>query len=146
MSVDLSVRTRTFGGSDPSWLASAHGTLNNRTVTLDLSKFNFASTFTSKMIPSGVVLGKVTASGLYGPYNDGLSNGQEVARGILFSDVDVTRFIADLGSTTLTGKTVWAPMLISGIVVEANLPTGNGIDAAGKTDLHNFAPAAIQFT
>lgn len=145
MALDTAVRLKTYLGSDPSWLRSQMGTRSNPTVTLDLSKFDIASTFTGKMLPSGIVLAKITSGGLYGPYNDGLSNGQEVARGILFSDVDVTRFIADLGSTTLTGKTVWAPMLISGIVVEANLPTGNGIDAAGKTDLHNFAPAAIQF-
>lgn len=145
MALDLSVRTRTFAGSDPSWLGSAHGTTSNRTVTLDLSKFDFASTFTSKMIPSGVLLGKVTSSGLYGPYNDALSNGQETAKGILFTDVDVADFITDLGSTTLTGKRVIAPMLITGIVVEAKLPTGSGVDSNGKTDLKNFAPAAIQF-
>lgn len=139
------VRTKTYAGSDHSWLASQHGTTRNRPIVLDLSKFDFASTFTSKMIPSGVILGKVTSGGLYGPYNDGLSNGQEVARGILFSDVDVSDYITDAGSTTLTGLKADGALLIVGIVVEANLPTGNGIDAAGKTDLHNFAPAAIQF-
>lgn len=145
MALDLSVRTRTYAGSDPSWLGSAHGTTSNRTVTLDLSKFDFASTFTSKMIPSGVVLGKITASGLYGPYNDGLSNGQETATGFLFTDVDVADFITDLGSTTLTGKKVIAPMLITGIVVASKLPTGNGLDSNGRTDLGNRSPALIQF-
>lgn len=145
MAIDLSVRTKSYLGSDPSWLASAHGTLNNRTVTLDLSKFDFGSTFTGKMIPSGVVLAKVTASGLYGPYNDGLSNGQEVATGFLFTDVDVADFITDLGSTTLTGKRAIAPMQITGIIKVANLPTGHGLDTAGRVDLKAGAPAAFQF-
>lgn len=145
MAFDGAVRSKTFAGSDHSWLASQHGTRNNRNVTLDLSKFDFASTFTSKMIPSGVVLAKITSGGLYGPYNDGLSNGQETATGFLFTDVDVSDFITDLGSTTLTGKRVWAPMLITGIVVTANLPTGNGLDTAGRTDLRNGAPASFQF-
>ncbi len=145
MAIDLSVRTSTIAGSDPSWLASAHGTLNNRTVTLDLSKFDFASTFTSKMIPSGVVLAKITASSLYGPYNDGLSNGQEVATGFLFTDVDVADFITDLGSTTLTGKKVLAPMQITGIIKVANLPTGHGLDTAGRVDLKAGSPASFQF-
>lgn len=145
MAIDLSVRTLTLAGSDHSWLASAHGTLNNRSVTLDLSLFNFAATFTSKMLPSGVVLGKVTASGLYGPYNDGLSNGQETATGFLFTDVDVADFITDLGSTTLTGKKVIAPMLITGIIREAKLPTNHGLDAAGKVNLLSGAPGLFQF-
>lgn len=145
MAVDLSVRTVTYGGSDPSWLGSAHGTLNNRTVTLDLSKFDFASTFTSKMIPSGVVLAKISASNLYGPYDDGLSNGQEVATGFLFTDVDVADFITDLGSTTLTGKKVTAPMMITGIIKVAKLPTGHGLDTAGRVDLKAGSPALFQF-
>jgi hypothetical protein len=145
MAATYPVRTKTYGGSDHSWLASQHGTTTARPITLDLSKFDFATVFTSKMIPSGVVLGKITSGGLYGPYNDALSTGVEVARGILLTDVDVTDFIADAGSTTLTGLKAPGALLITGIVVEANLPTGNGIDAAGKTDLKSFAPAAIQF-
>jgi hypothetical protein len=145
MALDLTVRTVTYAGSDHSWLGSQHGTEANRSVTLDLSKFDFASTFTSKMIPSGVVLAKITASGLYGPYNDGLSNGQEVATGFLFTDVDVANMIADAGSTTLTGKRQIAPMQITGIVVVAKLPTGHGLDTAGRADLKAGAPASFQF-
>jgi hypothetical protein len=145
MAIDLSVRSRTFLGSDPSWLASATGTTSARTVTLDLSKFDFASTFTGKMIPAGVVLGKITASGLYGPYDDGLATGVEVATGFLFTDVDVSDFITDLSSTTLTGKRVTAPMLIRGIIKVANLPTGHGLDTAGRVDLKAASPALFQF-
>lgn len=145
MAIDLSVRTSTLLGSDPSWLASAHGTLNNRSVTLDLSKFDFATVFTGKMIPSGIVLGKITATALYGPYNDALSTGVEVATGFLFTDVDVADFISFGGSTTLTGKTVIAPMQITGIINVSKLPTGHGLDTAGRVDLRAGAPASFQF-
>ena len=141
----LPVRTTTLAGSDPSWLASAHGTLNNRSVTLDLSKFDFATKFTSGMIPSGVVLGKITASGLYGPYDDGLSTGVEVATGFLFTDVDVRDHIAAAASTTLTGVKAMGAMMITGIILVAKLPTNHGLDTAGRADLGNRAPALFQF-
>lgn len=141
----LPVRTVTYAGSDPSWLASAHGTLNNRSVTLDLSKFDFATDFTSGMIPSGVVLGKISASGLYGPYDDALSTGVEVATGFLFSDVDVRAHIAAAGSTTLTGLKALAPMMITGIILVAKLPTNHGLDTAGRVDLKTGAPGQFQF-
>jgi hypothetical protein len=75
MGLDLSVRKLTWGGSDMSWIKSEEGTRSNLSATLDLALFNFAATFTSKKIPSGVVLGKVTSSGKYGPYG---ANANEV--------------------------------------------------------------------
>lgn len=145
MAIDLSVRTLTLAGSDHSWLASAFGTNTGRSVTLDLSTFDFATTFTSKMVPSGVVLGKITASGLYGPYSDAAGDGRTTATGFLLTDVDVADFITDLGSTTLTGKKVLAPMIIQGIIREAKLPTGHGLDAAAKVNLLTGAPGLFQF-
>lgn len=135
MGLDLSARRVTWGGSDMSWLKSAHGTLTNVSVTLDLALFNFSTTFTSKKLPSGIVLGKVTATGKYGPYSDAdTTTGRGVAAGHLFTDVDVTTLLLVQGSTTLTGNIV-APMFIRGLVLEAKLPTNHGLDAAAKADL-----------
>lgn len=134
MGVNLAITTETWAGSDQTWIGSQEGTLSNRNVTLDLSKFDFASDFPNGMIPSGVVLGKITASGLYGPYDDSLSTGVQTATGILFTDVDVKAAIADQMSTTVTGSVLTA-MFIRGVVIEANLPTNHGLDANGKTDL-----------
>jgi hypothetical protein len=97
------------------------------------------------MIPSGVVLGKITASGLYGPYDDSLMTGVEVATGFLFTDVDVRAHIAAAGSTTLTGVKAMAAMMITGIILVAKLPTGNGLDTAGRVDLKAGSPASFQF-
>jgi len=64
---EIAVTTETFVAEDQSWLASRHGTENCRTVTLDLSLFD-SSYYPNGVIPSGIVLGKVSSSGLYGPY------------------------------------------------------------------------------
>jgi hypothetical protein len=134
MALDLSVRKVTWGGSDMSWIKSEEGTRSNISGTLDLALFNFAATFTSKKIPSGVVLGKVTATGKYGPYSDAAGDGRTTAVGHLFTDVDVTNLIYAQGTTTLVGS-VLIPILIRGVVLEAKLPTNHGLDAAGKANL-----------
>jgi hypothetical protein len=134
MGVPLKLVRKTLVGSDQRWIGSELGTRSNRSATVDLSLFNFASTFTDKLIPSGVVLGKVTATGKYGPYSDAAGNGLEVARGHLFTDVDVMEAIEAAGSTTLSGS-VLVPLFIHGIVIEASLPTNHGLDTAAKTDL-----------
>lgn len=117
---DITVVSTGYTGENRSWLAGPHGTEPGATpsVTLDISKF----TVTGERIPSGTVLGKVTATGKYGPYDNALSNGQEVAVGILFGTVPVRS-----GQTQAA-----AAMLVHGFVYEAKL---TGIDAAGKTDL-----------
>lgn len=66
MGSNVAWKKETFGGSDQSWLGSAHGTETCETVTLDADKF--LGTFPDGIVPSGVVLGKITATGLYGPY------------------------------------------------------------------------------
>lgn len=52
---------------DQSWLGTAHGTNECDTITLD--GVAVLDAFPDGVIPSGVVLGKITASGKYGPYS-----------------------------------------------------------------------------
>ena len=66
--MDLKVRTTTYLNEDQSWLGSAHATDTGETVTLALSTFDMVTEFPNGFIPSGVPLGKVTASGEYGRY------------------------------------------------------------------------------
>lgn len=134
MGVNLGLTRQIWVGNDPRWIGSELGTRSNRSVTLDLSLFNFAATFTEGKLPSGIILGKVTASGLYGPYSDAAGDGRTTATGILFTDVDVMEDIANQRSTSLTGS-VLVPMFIHGIVIEAKLPTNHGLDANGKANL-----------
>jgi hypothetical protein len=71
------------------WLLSLYGSETNKTITLDLSKFTAGTHYTAaanglpNRIFSGLPLGKVTASGLYAPYDSAASDGTQVFAGLL---------------------------------------------------------------
>lgn len=125
--MDLKFETEaTFLNDSKAWLGAREGVDDARTVTLDLSLFTAGTHFPNGFIPSGMTLGKVTASGLYGPYNNALATGVENFRGHLLSGVEVR-------ATNVTGRAV-AAMLWRGTVKESKLPTNHGLDAAAKAD------------
>ena len=117
--------TEVYTAEDRSWLASKHGTDAPATVTLDTSAFTEGTHYPSGFVPSGTVLGKITATGLYGPYNNGASDGTEVAVGFLYSNTKMRA----------SGPDVGAPLLWHGAIKSANLPANSGLDANGRTDL-----------
>lgn len=57
-----------FTQEDQRWLGSAHGTDACPSITLDTSAFTSGTHYPAGFFPSGLPLGKITASGLYGPY------------------------------------------------------------------------------
>lgn len=124
--MDISVRSKTLLPEDRSWLGSAHGTDATETVTLDVSTFTAGTHYPNGFIPSGIALGKITASGKYGPYSDAAGDGRTTLVGHLFNSTEV-------GSAT--SVPVAAPMLVHGVIVEAKLPANHGVDANGKTDV-----------
>lgn len=123
--MDLAQTTTDYGTEDRRWL---HGWPEFQTdrqgVTLDGTLF--AGKFPDGVVPSGVVLGKVTATGLYGPYDDNVSDGRQVAEGFLF-----TTLTGVTSGKTVSGALWYGP----GRVMEAFLPTGHGLDANAKSDL-----------
>ncbi|WP_280429137.1 head decoration protein [Nocardia brasiliensis] len=127
----ITVRTiGTYRGENRSWLLSKHGTGPGDTpsVTLDVSKFTKATHFPEDYLPSGIVLGRVTATGLYGPYTPGATGGNaglELPVGILFSSLPVRAGDTRIG----------AAMVQHGYVDAAKLPAGNGLDANARTKL-----------
>lgn len=133
---DISVQTTSYQVENRSWLLSPHGTEPGTTpsITLDVSAFTAATHYPNGYFPSGIVLGVITASGLYGPYDDTAVDGRQTAAGILFGSVKVP-------NTADTNKDVGAAMLVHGFVKIAKLPIANGatgrgyIDANGQTDL-----------
>jgi hypothetical protein len=128
MGLNLPIKTETFSATeDQSWLGSAHGTNEADPITLDADAF--LASFPTGVVPSGVVLGRVTATGLYRPYVDGNVDGTEVARGHLFTTVDLG------GTTAAAVDKVGAALYWHGEVVEAKLPTNHGLNAAAKADL-----------
>jgi hypothetical protein len=80
--MDLSPQKTTVTGlSDKSWLFSTHGVDLNKSVTLDLTLFDEATHYPDGSIRSGTVLGKVAATGLYGPYGGTSEEVQTVTEG-----------------------------------------------------------------
>lgn len=124
--MDLTQKTETFQTpEDLSWLGKDLGFDDMDSITLDASAFSL-TTFADGFIPSGVVLGKISASGKYGPYDGGASDGTEVAAGFLGTTVAFTAQSGD----NISGALLWI-----GEVVEANLPADNGVDSGAKADL-----------
>lgn len=72
MGISPQITSQSWGVDNLDWLASRKGFDTCRPVTLDLSLFD-ANHVVDGHIPSGTLLGKVTATGLYGPYG-GLSD------------------------------------------------------------------------
>lgn len=123
--MDLSIVTETFGQDDQTWLGSMHGTDTARTITLDTSTFTKNTHYPSGYLLSGLPLGKITATGKYGPYNNAASDGTETLAGFLLGAVRVN--IAD---TTIDPQ---GALLLHAFIVEANLPVA--VDTNGKTDV-----------
>jgi hypothetical protein len=129
MSSDISVHSSSYQVDNREWLIGTHGVDLTPGVTLDISKFTKATHFPNGYIPSGTLLGKVTATGLYGPYSDAASDGTQTAAGILFS------FIKAIDGTGATATKVGGAIFVHGAVKESKLPANSGVDANGKADL-----------
>ena len=123
--MDISVRDQVFGGDNRAWLGSQHGTESNRSITLDVSTFTEATPYPDGFIPSGIVLGEITATGLFGPFDPNAEDGRDTAAGHLFNSIPVSAGATNLG----------APLLDHGAVVESKLPAASGLDATAKADL-----------
>lgn len=121
----------TFFNEDRSWLGARKGTDTCRSITLNSALFATAHTAAKGAVPSGTVLGRVTATGLYGPYDPAAVDGRETPAGLLFNTTDVN---IDAGTP------VGAPLFWEGIVKTAKLPAFDGtvageLDAAARNDL-----------
>lgn len=131
--MDISPVTTNYTVEDNSWLDSEHGVDSAEPITLNLALFD-ATQYAGGKIPSGTALGKVTSSGLYGPYDDSLSNGQNVLDGFLLGDVHVAT-----GKTTgnLGGALLW-----HGAVKPNRLPFQSGQTGRGYSDANGQADVA----
>lgn len=140
MGTDISVHNVSLQVESRKWLKSNFGCDEPRSVVIDVSAFTAGTHYVNGFIPSGIVLAQITATGLYGPYNNGGAGGLEVAKGHLFSLVKIP-------SLTNTAVDVGGAMLEMGLIDESELPFGGGagqidttgkIDSAGKIDLINW--------
>jgi hypothetical protein len=117
--------TTTWAGTDQSWIKHRKGVDTCKSITLNVALFTAGTHFPNGYIPSGMTLGVVTATGLYGPYLEAAGDGRTVLRGFLFDSV----YVPDVA-----GK-ITVAMFREGIITEAKLPANHGLDANGKLDL-----------
>lgn len=120
------------------WLGSMHGVPEcTDTVTVSLATLTPAATYIvegnalepRRTLKSGIPLGKITASGLYGLYLKTATDGREVLAGFLAQEV-----AAGPGATRVV-----APMLWHGVVKAAKVPGGLIVaDVAASTPLIRF--------
>lgn len=122
--MDLGRKTTTYGTDDQSWLGSAHGTTATDTITLDVSLFDEATHYPDGWINSCVGLGKVAATGLYGPYDDAALDGRQVGEGVLYAWVAIS-----------SGNDVGAALMRHGKIRRSRMPANSGIDAAFEADV-----------
>lgn len=98
-------------------LAECPGTISRDTVTVTVAA--------NTTLEPGTVLGQITSSGKYEPYDDGYSDGREVAAGILYgearndteAEADVEAVIVDFAAEVRAADLVW----------------GTGVDETGGT-------------
>lgn len=131
----IAVHNRNFQVEDRSWVFGLVGPTDTISLTLDVSAFTLA-TYTgvpNGYIPSGVVLARLVATGLFVPYDDAAvgATGAEVARCILFNTVQVP----DLADLTVNLSSAG---LIRGSVARLRLPVGHGLNAAAEVDLKHI--------
>lgn len=128
--MDFDVRSESYAPESRGWLRGPHGTEpgTNPEVVLDLALFDAEDHYPDGYIKSGCVIAKVTASGLYGPYDNAASDGRQTAKGLLFSSEIVKPGQAKALSA----------MVVHAFVDPDRLPyTGvpGALDSAGRADL-----------
>lgn len=104
---------------EAEFLASENYTAKRVGITLDATLVT-ADGNGDKVLPKGRTVGRVTATGRYGPYDNAAVDGREVAKGFLFEAVNLKNGNAVVG------------LVIDGSVIAARCA---GLDAAGQVDL-----------
>lgn len=125
--MDLTLKSINFSQDRRDWLGSQHGTDVSRSITLDVSTFTAGTHYPDGYLKSGLPLGKITASGKYGLYDDTKVDGRQVCVGLLFTGVEI------IDRRGRVSTTVGGSMFVHGFIKTALLPVT--IDAAGLADV-----------
>lgn len=129
MTIQPFTRNTYLASEDQRWVAPGgiNAMRDADSITLDRSAFDLVTAFPNGFLPSGLVLGKITATGLYGPYTDAGAGGLDTAVGFLL--VTVAAPVGVAATADIAAALYW-----HGEVVEAMLPTGHGLTTAAKAD------------
>jgi hypothetical protein len=114
--------------ADRPWLASTHGLDTPLSITLDTSLFTQGTHYTPpgvsqarNVMHAGLPLGRITATGLYGPWDKDATDGRATFTGVLLADVAFTP-----GATRAGAALFW-----HGVIAAAHIP--GGLDVATIT-------------
>lgn len=133
--INLKITSEGWVTGNLAWMKSQYGFDTARPCTLSLAAF-VADTLIDGYIPSGIAIGKITASGLYGPYTPGASDGTEVAAGLLLHDVRKSRDADESGTLVVSGAAfVWQAIVDAAKLPVLTSTTQGELDANGKADL-----------
>ena len=145
MATDISVRTTQFQAGDRSWLIPQPGGIGQGYTlsgTLDVSTLTAATHYPLGYVPSGLVLGVITAASVngkivYGAYDDTASDGRQTAAGFLFDDAAIPNPLDLTKDPGIAALVAFAVVRESRLPVQAaGTPTGRGyLDANGRADL-----------
>ena len=120
MVTDISVRTvGSYGAEDRSWTIGEHGFDASLNAPLDFTKFTGAN-FADGYIKSGCVLGLITATGKFGPYEPAAVDGRQNAAGMLFNTIKIPANTATIASDAI---------LVHFVCRAARLPYQSGLGA-----------------
>lgn len=124
----LNVKRWDAQSENRSWLRGPHGTEPgaNANITLDIPAF--ADLYPNGFIPSGILVGKITASEKFGPYDPDAVDGTETPAGFLFGSLTV-----EAGASVVGGA-----LFDHGYVNADRLPVDSGkgaLDEAARTAL-----------
>lgn len=106
--------------AEASVLASEHGMVKRVGVTIDATTVGVVDSLGNKPMKAGTIVGKITSGGKYAAYDNALSNGREVAAGILTESINLK------DGDVITG------ILMHGSVLEARI---SGLDSGARADL-----------
>jgi hypothetical protein len=107
--------------ADYNFLASEHLLAVRGGVTIDQATVGGVDSNGNRILQAGTLLGEITATGKYGPYDDGASDGRETAKGFL---VEAVNFKDNVD--------IISAIMLHGSVIESRT---SGVDANAKTDL-----------
>ncbi|MFE3003368.1 head decoration protein [Nocardia sp. NPDC059246] len=114
-----------------AWIVGNHGYLwdgQAPTINLDGTWFTAPAHYPDGCLLPGIVLGKKTATGLFGPYDPAANDGRQTAKGFLLDPTPV-----EYGFTIERSR-----ILLAGFIDPAQLPATSGLDAAARESLRNF--------
>lgn len=121
--------SKTIVNEDLSWVSQRGDLIGG---TLDVSAFDATEHYPDDALVSGIAVGLITATSIYGPYDNTAMDGTETFVGFTYG-------YRVVNTDDLT-QNVDIAIMVSGVVDESALPgaggwtNGGDIDAAGKTD------------